>query len=303
MKKIYLILVVAAISSKVSAQNDFQYSHYMMNSLTYNPAVAGSTNNLEVSLLARKQWYGMSQSPTSQVLNAHTYLEKIKGGVGVTILNDKLGNENSLNIKGNYAYHQKLNKNSGISAGVSVGFLYKSIDATKLVFDDAGDVTASNALGSKVKPDFNFGLEYSNKNLIIGASTTHINQSLNKSTVFQVPRHYFLYAKYMYGVTDKVDIVPSFLIKSSVFITQFELNTNVIYDKKYWLGFSYRNKEAYVALIGLQINNMFKVGYSYDFNAGIVKSYSSGSHEIFLTAALPGFNKKKYHLKTPRFFN
>ncbi len=305
MKKIVLAasLLVSGIAV-TQAQNDLQYAHFMVNTLTYNPAVAGSTNNLDIILLGRKQWVGIGQSPLSQTLNAHTYLEKIKGGVGLTLINDKLGYENSLNLKASYAYHIKLGKEATLAAGISVGFLYKSVDQSKLVFDDQTDQTAQNSLGKEFKPDVNAGLEFRNKDLVVGLASTHVPQGVGSATNFKVPRHYFLYAKYYIAVSKDLDIVPSVLFKSAGFITQFEGNVNVLYQKKYWVGLTYRNKEAAAGLVGMQINQKFKIGYAYDFNMGITKTnHSSGSHELFVNVILPGFNKKKHSMKTPRFFN
>lgn len=305
MRKIILAasLFVSGIAV-TQAQNDLQYAHFMVNTLTYNPAVAGSTNNLDIILLGRKQWVGIGQSPLSQTLNAHTYLEKIKGGVGLTLINDKLGYENSLNLKASYAYHIKLSKDATLAAGVSVGFLYKSVDQSKLVFDDQTDQTAQNSLGKEFKPDVNAGLEFRNKDLVVGLASTHVPQGVGSATNFKVPRHYFLYAKYYVAVSKDLDIVPSILFKSAGFITQFEGNVNVLYQKKYWVGLTYRNKEAAAGLVGMQINQKFKIGYAYDFNMGITKTnHSSGSHELFVNVILPGFNKKKHSMKTPRFFN
>ncbi|MEQ1733355.1 MAG: type IX secretion system membrane protein PorP/SprF [Bacteroidia bacterium] len=305
MKKIVLAAsVLIASTAAIQAQNDLQYAHFMVNTLTYNPAVAGSNNNLDIILLGRKQWVGIGQSPLSQTLNAHTYLEKLKGGVGLTLINDKLGYESSLNLKASYAYHIKINKNATLAAGASVGFLYKSLEQSKLIFDDQTDPTAQATSASKIKPDFNVGLEFRNKDLVAGFSTTHIDQGVGSATVYKVPRHYFLYGKYYIGVSKDLDIVPSILFKSAGFVTQFEGNVNVLYQKKYWVGLTYRNKEAAAGLVGMQINNKFKIGYAYDFNMGITKTnHSSGSHELFVNLMLPGFSKKKHSMKTPRFFN
>ena len=57
----------------------------MFNELTFNPAVAGSSPTLDVSLLARQQWIGFDEAPSSQVLNANTFLRNI-GGIGMTMI-------------------------------------------------------------------------------------------------------------------------------------------------------------------------------------------------------------------------
>ena len=74
------------------------------------------------------------------------------------------------------------------------------------------------------------------------------------------------------------------------------------YGGKFWAGASYRYKESIVGLIGVDITQNIRIGYSYDYNSGAIKSYSSGSHEILL---LGSFNLQKSSIpsKSPRFFN
>ncbi|MFN7014483.1 MAG: PorP/SprF family type IX secretion system membrane protein, partial [Bacteroidia bacterium] len=150
--KRYLIVVLTLIIFSANAQNDIQFSHFMFNELIYNPAVAGNSNKIHANLVARQQWMGVENAPSTQFLNAHTWLEKIGGGVGLVILNDKLGFENSLTARLNYAYHLKLSEKATISAGLSAGFINKRLDGTKLIFEEAGDQYAIYARQSAFKP-------------------------------------------------------------------------------------------------------------------------------------------------------
>ena len=54
------------------------------------------------------------------------------------------------------------------------------------------------------------------------------------------------------------------------------------YKEWLWAGVSYRHKDAVVGMVGLNINRMFKFGYSYDFNISRFRSYSAGGHELVL---------------------
>ncbi|MFY9591369.1 MAG: type IX secretion system membrane protein PorP/SprF, partial [Bacteroidales bacterium] len=60
MRKIYLIIIVLifAATSKLSAQQLPLYSQYMFNHMLINPAVTGSTEGIDLKLLARQQWVG-----------------------------------------------------------------------------------------------------------------------------------------------------------------------------------------------------------------------------------------------------
>jgi type IX secretion system PorP/SprF family membrane protein len=303
MKKLLIISIIILTSLLAKAQNDVHFSHYMFNYLAFNPAHAGSSNNIVASLVGRKQWVGMNQSPTTQLFNGHTYLQKAHGGVGATIINDKIGYESILSLRLHYAYHIKISDKATVAAGAGVGFITKSLNGSKLIFEETGDQGALLTQERQFKPDFNFGAELNAKNFSFGIASTHIDQSVNTASIFKVARHLYTYGKYNYRANEKVMIVPSVLVRSTLFVSQVEGSACVFYDNKVWGGASYRSKESIVGLVGFWINSQLKLGYSYDFNYGELRSQSSGSHEIMLTGTFKSLNKAKHHYKTPRFFN
>lgn len=299
----YILLILILSGSKGLAQSDFHFTHYVYNFHTYNPANAGSSNHIIANLVARKQWTGVTGSPLTTFINSHAYVPAIHGGAGITIYNDKLGFENTLNARLSYAYHIRLSEKSTLATGVGVGIVSKSLKGNQLIYQESGDQSAVQGVESKVKPDVCFGLEYNTSKFTAGFSTTHTDQNLKDATIYKVPRHFYLYGKYNYKVNNDVTIVPAFLVKSTVYITQAELTGIVNYKSKMWGGLTYRHQEAIAALVGFQFDKNWKVGYAYDFNVGKVMKYSGGSHEIMISSVLGSFNKKKHNYKTPRFFN
>jgi type IX secretion system PorP/SprF family membrane protein len=267
-----------------------------------NPAATGNSDKLIASLVARQQWLGIDNAPSTQFLNVHTYVDQIKGGAGLTILNDHVGFENTLNLKLNYAYHCRISETATLSGGLSAGFVNKRLDGSKLIYEQGSDPHAVVSSTSAFSPDFGLGVEFNTAKLTAGISSTHVNQSLSSATEFINPRHTYLYAKYKISAGTDYSVIPSFLVNSSGFIRQYELNTTVVYKEKIRLGLTYRFQESIVGLIGVNITDEILIGYSYDYNAAPIKTYSSGSHEIMIQARLKGFNTKKYDYKSPRFF-
>lgn len=284
------------------AQNDMQFSHYMYNENVFNPAATGNSDKLITSLVARQQWIGVENPPSTQFLNIDTYIDKIKGGLGLTAINDRLGFENTLNLKLNYAYHLHISESAILSGGLSAGFVNKKLDGSKLIYEQGNDPHAVTTSTNAFSPDFGGGIEFKTPKITAGISSTHVSESLKNSTVFVNPRHYFLYAKYLVILNPDFSIIPSLLIKSSGFITQYELNATAVYKEKISLGVTYRYKESIVGLVGMHITDMLFIGYSYDFNVRPIKTYSSGSHEIMLQVRLKGLNNKKTDYKSVRFF-
>ena len=293
MKKLILLAVIIffAYLNRIQAQNDLRFSNYMFNELTFNPAAAASSEYLIGSLVVRSQWAGFPEAPKSQFLNAHTNLENA-GGFGLSVINDKLGFEKSITAHAVYARKFKFSETNSLSMGAGLGFMNKSIDFDKLIFEQSNDQTAEKAKESQLKPDFSFGMTLKIKDFNFSISSTHLTQSLDKSTFYKTPRHYYVYTYYKIKVSDKVNIIPSVFVKSSEFITQFEININVYYNKIFWIGATYRHQDSFSGLIGFNITKQISLGYAYDFNYGPAKTYSPSSHEIMLYTMFDGFGDK-----------
>lgn len=294
------VICLLAIGS-ASAQNDAQMSHYMFNNIAYNPAFAGANGLINATFLHRTQWAGFKNAPSTQFLSGDMLLDRI-GGVGLSIVNDKLGYEKALNVRLMYAYHHQLGEDMKISGGLGLGILSKSLDGTQLVYENMSDVNAVTTKESQISPNFDFGIAGKFKTFTLGFSFSHVNQSLSTATISKPPRHMYVFAQYEYAINEMIDVIPSVYFKNSSFISQFELNALGMYDKRFWGGLSYRMTESLVILAGLNVKNGLKIGYSYDLNTGPIKTYSSGSHEIMLAAAFKKPEKAQIPYRTPRIF-
>lgn len=303
MKKILLtVMFIVAVTITGIAQNDIQFSNYMFSEITYNPAMAGNSGTLDAILMHRQQWTGFEEAPQTQLLSVHSFVDKLSGGIGLDVINDKLGHEHSLNLKLMYAYHLRLNEKSHISFGLGFGMVNRTLKGSELIYDDMTDENGVFVNETKTKPDFDFGIGYTSEKFSVGVSSTHIDQPLNKATVLKVPRHYYLYAKYKIKAGEKINVIPSLKVRSSGFITQFDVSAMMYYASRFWVGATFRMEDAIVGFAGVDITKNFRIGYSYDYNSGAVKSYSGGSHEIMLLASFD-VSKKVIPTKTPRFFD
>jgi len=306
-KLLFTLFLLVSLQMLSIAQNDIQFSNYMFSEITYNPAMAGNSGTLDAALIARQQWFGFDQSPQTQLLNVHSYVDQVSGGVGLSIINDKLGFEHSLNVKLMYAYQLRLSgkNNNKLSFGLGFGMINKGLKGSQLIYDDINGMPDPNGIytnTSETKPDFDFGIAFNSDKFCAGISTTHIEQPLAKAAILYVPRHYYLYAKYKIKADEKINIIPSVKVRSSEFITQFDASVIMYYANKFWVGASYRLDDAIIGIIGVDITKNFRVGYSYDYTSGSLKSYSNGSHEIMLLASFD-VSKRIIPIKTPRFFN
>lgn len=302
MKKIIFPLLLL-LSANLIAQNDIQLSHQVQNRILFNPAATGQSGCHNLSLLAREQWTGIDQAPSTQLFNYNKYFKGPKLGIGFSVINDKLGVEHNLNVKGAVAYHAWLTDRSVLSFGLGLGIIKKSVDGSKLVYETAGDPNAVLVKESKLKPDFDFGVEFNSGGLNLGVSSTHLITSIKKSDLVTVPRHLYAYGKYAIRVSDGLEIVPAVSWYNVANIHQIDINSIFYIQDRFWAGATYRLNDAFVMLAGVKIIDQLRIGYAYDFKIGPIKSsYTKGSHEIMLIGKF-GCTESFKGMIAPRFFN
>jgi type IX secretion system PorP/SprF family membrane protein len=293
-----LALVALLFAAKSHAQQDPYYSFFMFNKMAYNPAYAGSKDAVCATSVYKKQWSGFAGAPEFQTLNINSPIAKQRAGVGLGLINDKLGYENSLNVVFSFAYKIKLNSagTSNLAVGAAGGFMQKSLDGTKLKPEQMGDPKIPISKVSATAPDINGGVYYTNtsigrlKNVYAGLSATHLMQStisyttINGNTVdSKLATHYYLMAGAALDLTSSLTLEPNILIKQAPGKMQVDLNAFVLYNNKIRGGVIYRSGDALIGLIGYQFTENFHAGYSYDFTTSQLSKFSGGSHEIYVT--------------------
>ncbi|HRN95331.1 MAG: PorP/SprF family type IX secretion system membrane protein [Chitinophagales bacterium] len=304
LNKIFAATFVLLFAVGASAQNETVIAHFMYHSHVFNPAVAGNTRDIYISALARQQWVGFKDAPSTQLLDAYGYVKQIHGGVGLVVMHDMLGKERSISARVSYAYSQRLAGGKAyLSAGVSLGFLNRSVRGSELVYQQSSDQSGIYDNTSKWKPYFAMGIEFTGWNATVGFAVTHLDQSQKDATVFKVPRHYMAYAKYNWDINEKFSLTPGIFVRSSVFITQAEVNINATFRKRIVAGLIYRSNDAGGALLGVHIWKGLFASYSYDFNFGRLMNSQTGSHEINLSYTIKQKTPKRPFYKSQRYMN
>ena len=107
MKKVsFVFLFLSLILQPVLSQQDPLSSHYMFNTLTYNPGVAGTSGMICASALNRQQWVGFKGAPSTTVFNISAPVSPfgIKSGIGLLIESDNIGFDKDINLSAAYSY-------------------------------------------------------------------------------------------------------------------------------------------------------------------------------------------------------
>ena len=289
MKRFVIISIFGIISATLSAQQDPKFSQNMFLVPVYNPGAVGSADKICLLAAFRNQWAGLPDAPVTTTFSAHMPVNFLgrSHGIGINLMNDNLAFNNDFNISFSYAFRIDLGTGSlgiGTSLGLANQSLTPSWNGADIINPDSDDAIPKNG-GSVFGFDMGLGVYYNTDNLYVGASTTHLNE-----TSFDYPedvaetkliRHYYLMAGYNIQLTNPMfEIMPSLMLQSDARSHHIYLNTNVRYNKRFWGGVSYSVGGALSALVGFELMNGIRIGYSYDFELSPLMKYSSGSHEI-----------------------
>ena len=292
MKKLLTLVTFCVFAIQVFGQQDPQFSQNMFNKLYVNPAYAGSGESICATALYRAQWVNFDGAPKTFVAGIEAPFFDNKVGAGLSVSSDDINFEKTLTIKLAGAYHFDLGT-AKLGAGVDFDFLQKSIDGT-YVFPQpqfANDPAAPKNFNDNTF-DMGAGLYLTSEKLYVGLSATHLMESEISSEKAKqlLNRHYYGMIGYNFDITPSVTLKPSLFVKNVKDNTTIDVNMNAYINDRFWIGASYRTNDAIVAMLGMNITEKLKVGYSYDFTTSKIKSYSDGSHEIMLGYC---FNKKK----------
>jgi type IX secretion system PorP/SprF family membrane protein len=288
MKKLSLLFILAIMAVGVKAQQLPLYSQYMFNRMLINPAVTGTTDGIPISLTARQQWVGIDKAPSTQVLSAHTLLNNQTMGVGGMIYSDRFGTENRIGLQGNYSYMLPVFEDSRLSFGLSFQVFQYQMDYRNMVaLDDNDPAISTYTRESSWLPETDFGLYLFNENYFAGISANQMIELPVKIggeevELNRLARHYHLMGGYKFDLQGEFEIEPSALIKGT-FDTPFQADINVrgIYMENYWLGLSYRTDGNIISMLGLQYEQI-DFGLAVDFATSNIRSYQSGSFELFV---------------------
>lgn len=284
----------------VSAFGQIQLTQYMMDGSVYNPAFVGSEKAICANMFGRKQWLGFEDaagnkvSPQTFIFNFQSPVYSISSGVGLNVISDRLGFEQNLGVKINYAYRFTLGDYHHFGAGLALSFLNKSIDFSELIVEDPGDpLLKYNDKQSATFTDFDLGLHYRySDKTYAGLSITNLLQSSREigNVRYHQKTNIYFTGGYYVQLTElnfkTLYLIPSFLLKTNFASTQFDLNMIVNYNRQYWGGITYRYQDAVAVMAGIKLYG-FNIGLSYDITTSKLSNASSGSLEIFVGYCYP----------------
>ena len=297
-----IVLVFILISSYSTAQQDPQYTHYMYNTLSVNPAYAGQRETLSVVGLHRSQWVGIDGAPQTQSLSIHSPLRNERIGLGLNIVKDALGPARETFVDANFSYTIPLNADDlKLSFGAKGGLHILDTDWSKGRFQNP-DVVFNNNL-SLTSPMVGAGLYMHTRKWYLGLAVPNFLETKHyddfQESLATERMHFYFIGGYVFNISETTELKPAFLLKGvSGAPLIADVSANLWFQKNFTLGLAWRWDDSFSALAGLQVTPGMFVGYSYDMTTTGLNNYNSGTHEITLRFEV----KRLGRILSPRFF-
>jgi type IX secretion system PorP/SprF family membrane protein len=279
-----LCLIAAA---GVSAQNTLipSVSNYHLTWTTINPAFSGFRDAISAASLYRSGLYG-GVGPQDMQLNVHTPVGNSKVALGAVVAyNDAPPDQGLYAFMTTYAYRLYLGTGR-LSFGLSAGLYGVNSNMSGLLIRDPDDPSFPEEVYSRWFPNFGAGVLYYTDKYFVGLSVPELlaipgpGQSLAAH-----PENYrfILSGAYLFDISRAFRLKPSVMADFSRASSSFKASLNVgLFDSRVFIGGAYDYPEYAIALLNVQINPQWLVGYAYTVGTGPVRSALGGSHEVVL---------------------
>lgn len=308
-------VLIGVFCETAKAQQDAQYTQYMYNTMSVNPAYAGSRGQLSIAGLYRSQWVGLDGSPKTFTFNLHSPIRNSNIGYGLSIVNDQIGERTvqETYIDGLISYTVDVSEKGKLSFGLKLGGNLLNLDFEQLRqregFEEA---TNTDNIENRFSPNVGLGVYYHTNKFYLGLSapnlleTEHFDSGdtdANDIDFLAKDRvNFYFITGYVFDLNDYLKLKPALLTKVvGGAPLQVDVSANLLFAEKFSLGAAYRWDAAVSALAGFQVTDQILLGLAYDRETTDFggTQFSGGSFEIFLRWELVKSFEK---LVSPRFF-
>ena len=336
---IKIIVIILLICSTTLKGQDIHFSQFNDLPLNLNPALSGNMDGtFRAGTIYRNQWnsIGVPFESTALFSDFKIYPKFLNGeviGLGLQLLNDRSGSgglvENVLSFTGSYHHFLNAKKDQLLTAGISLGAFQKSIDLSKLNFENQfvyqtanfGNISSNEtfANNSITRPDIGIGISWTwfhlyGHQVTAGISAAHINlpnQSFYGNEDILAPKINF-HTRAIYSLNTNIDIDPSIILIRQNGNTNFIIGADLLYKmgrktiEKIDLKLSVYGRlgDAMSFIAGMNHNNWsINIGYDLNLSSLAPASGTKGAFEIsisYVNRMYKAIKHKKYLVPATR---
>ena len=292
MRKRLLYAIVACLTCFpliTKGQYDPSFTHYWMMEPSFNPASAGTTDNMRILGTYSAQMSGYEDAPATMFagVDLPMFFANPRHGLGAQFMNDELGLFSHKRFSLQYAYHFRLFGGS-LGFGIQGDLLNETYDGSKLDLEETNDPVFSSSKIDGSKVDVDFGLYYQRGPFYLGVSGMHLTAptvTLGETNQISLKRMYYLTGGYNIKLRN-----PFFTIHPTVFGMydgvdwKAYLTGRLEYSndsKMLFCGGSYSPNNSVALFVGGKFHGVV-LNYSYEaYTNGV--GIEHGAHELVLS--------------------
>lgn len=313
MQKIFLHIIFSIIIGRIHGQ-DIHFSMFDLAPIQMNAANTGNFDgDYRLAAIHRDQWRSVTVPFVTTGLsvdakNPFTRLKNIH--MGIFLLHDKTGDSefSTFTFNPSIAYQRYVSSDSmqSISIGIQTGFTNRSINYSKLRFDEQynGYIFDQNASSgetfgrdSRLYGDFNLGATYTlqidaKKLVSAGISFNNIlapKQSFNDITNIKLDRRLVSTISGSFILGPKTTLLPAVLFMPQGKYKELSLGGNIKYNVQstalrasaIYLGAWIRTRDAYYLTFGLDYKKIHgRISYDINFSNFTPATNRKGAFEL-----------------------
>lgn len=297
------MMFLVCFTGLVHGQQMTNSSFFMFNKFQFNPAVAGSEDDITIFSSIRRQWVRIQEAPVMQTLGSHAYAGS-HVGIGANFFNDAAGPSRRTGLSFSADRHFQLSSGNDtwLSLGLSANMFQYAFDESKLRFDLPDDPVLGTTATSRMVPDAAFGAFFYGENYDVGFSVQNLIQArinlfdIENQINNQMMRHYYLTGTYDFLINDQFSIMSSALVKYVAGApVQADVTALFHFLNLFYVGPGFRSMDAVYMMTGINYERI-SFGYAFDYTYNTIKSYTSGTHEIYVALSINNALNKDGHL-------
>ena len=280
--------------------------HWFVNNYIINPAITGIEQYMDVQVGSRHQWTGIPGAPESYFVTLHSPLgnprpnagfskipkpknkdeynykgfrKTVHHGLGGLIYMDKAGPFSTIEAQLSYAVHIPIGKQLFLSAGGSAGIYQRKLD-TELISNNVRNDPAVVQFEQRSSLSLRTGFWLYSPKFYLGVSYNDFFQGEDREQLRTVV------STAGYRFDSKVagtHFTPYAIYRYSNYLQSYDFGMKVDWDRKYFIGSTYRSTQDVILYIGASPNYLLSFTYLYNLGSeNSLTSQSGGSHEIIL---------------------